>query len=262
MLGDNIIHYVNYIYALSDPRDGKIRYVGKANILKRRLQNHLCPSQDKKNFHKAQWLKKMKRENVSPLVTIIAEVPDSEDWQSVERFWIKKLRAEGCDLTNILEGGEGGCTYGHTGRSHSAETRAKISANRRGIKVPPPSEETLKKRAEGIKAAWARRRAQGVETRDGKVVSIETRARLSQSRQSEKARLQFEEVKKKAVEASRGRIHSIESRQKRWKVSDEQAAEIRDKKKSGGRVINLANEYKIATSTVYAICAGKRKHVI
>lgn len=49
-----------------------------------------------------------------------------------------------------------GAAANFTGRSHSPEAREKISKALKGRK---PSAETLRKRSEGLKAAWARRKA-------------------------------------------------------------------------------------------------------
>jgi len=111
---------------------------------------------------------------------ILDEVPESQ-WQFWEREYIRVFRAIGVELTNQLDGGEGGPTF--KGRKHSKETREKIAAanlgkkksketcekmstNRivtesmraavsRANKIRVISDETRKKRSESLKKAWA-----------------------------------------------------------------------------------------------------------
>ncbi|HKR01468.1 MAG TPA: GIY-YIG nuclease family protein [Pyrinomonadaceae bacterium] len=149
-----------YIYALIDPRDGKIRYVGKAKDLKRRIWNHTVPSKLSGTCHRQNWLRQLRSEKLKPAVQILETLPENSDWTQVERKWIRELRAKGFDLVNTTEGGEGGATMTGRKRIISAETRARISASRKGI-CPKWSASTLKARAQGIRNAWARRREEG-----------------------------------------------------------------------------------------------------
>ena len=61
-------------------------------------------------------------------MTVVESVSGSpDDVAAVERRWIARLRAEGCSLTNLTDGGEG-----TPGRKVSAETRAKVSRSNMG----------------------------------------------------------------------------------------------------------------------------------
>jgi hypothetical protein len=102
---DDEIKYV-YIYALIDPRDGKIRYIGKTNSLKRRYLAHINPSNLKPLNHKSNWIKVLLSLNLRPEIIEIEKVPFNI-WQEKEREWIAFYREEGCDLTNGTDGGEG-----------------------------------------------------------------------------------------------------------------------------------------------------------
>jgi hypothetical protein len=92
-----------FIYALCDPRDGAIRYVGKTNNLARRLKNH---RNEKKEFHKSHWLKLLTSLQLNPIIRILEETCES-CWRDRERWWIKHCREIGCDLTNHTDGGDG-----------------------------------------------------------------------------------------------------------------------------------------------------------
>lgn len=92
------------IYALKDPRDGVIRYVGKTkNALSKRLTAH---RNEKRQTRKCRWLAKLRRDGVEPAVVVLEEVQETT-WEESERFWIKWCRISGFDLTNHTDGGDG-----------------------------------------------------------------------------------------------------------------------------------------------------------
>lgn len=89
------------IYAMSDPIDNRIRYVGKTNgPLILRLHEHQCKPV---NAAMALWLLRMKISDRIPVMTIL-EIAQRDRWQYAERFWIRWLRSRG-DLLNIDAGG-------------------------------------------------------------------------------------------------------------------------------------------------------------
>jgi NUMOD3 motif len=119
-----------YIYALYDPRDWSIRYIGKANNPWKRLAQHRY----KKLFQTFQ-------------ITILSVCRISE-WEYWEKFWIATARASGADLWNATEGGNGrtiqipfslkhrtNLSRSASLRKHSPETRAKLSKARRRRKI-------------------------------------------------------------------------------------------------------------------------------
>ena len=94
-----------YIYALRDPRDGQVYYVGKSNVPRRRFEQHL---EDKDtNPQKAAWIDSLMAIGLKPEMSILDAVPKSE-WRQAERTWIAQGIAEGWPLTNISSGGTGG----------------------------------------------------------------------------------------------------------------------------------------------------------
>lgn len=114
-----------FIYTLSDPLTGRVRYVGKTSQQPvRRLSHHVSTAKNKTN-HRENWIRSL---GVPPWLTVVQEVLGShEDIAQAERYWIARLRADGCDLTNLTIGGEG-----TPGRKASAETKAKMSASLMG----------------------------------------------------------------------------------------------------------------------------------
>lgn len=92
------------IYGLIDPVSGQVRYVGKTKHLNRRVSLHLADV-ERETTHKANWLRRLKRQGVRPEVVIL-EFTDEGSWQAVERKWIAHFKPGGL-LTNHTDGGEG-----------------------------------------------------------------------------------------------------------------------------------------------------------
>ena len=112
-----------YIYTLSHPITSEIRYVGKSTRTKRRQTEHqskwFC---EKRPNHKNNWCLKLIKEGLKPILTIIDETEDN--WQELEKYWIKYYKDKGFNLLNHTEGGEG-----QSGRKLSKEHKDKISKN-------------------------------------------------------------------------------------------------------------------------------------
>jgi len=120
------------IYCLKDPTTDAVRYVGKTNDLPARLRSHRWERRNLKlQNRKVRWLRTLTQE---PLVEVL-EVVDMNSWADRERYWIKRFRDEGADLTNFADGGQ---TSPVEGRGHTEETKAKLrtSALARGIRPP------------------------------------------------------------------------------------------------------------------------------
>lgn len=99
-----------YIYALIDPRDEAVRYIGKASDVRVRYQQHCCRSTlQRARTHKERWLAALDDAGHKPVVAVLAEVSE-EDWSDLERAYIATARQIGYPLTNGDEGGLGGQT--------------------------------------------------------------------------------------------------------------------------------------------------------
>ena len=94
---------MKYIYTLTDPRDGAIRYVGETLNPIMRLRLHIA--QFKTGRAKDQWIKELEQEKLRPVMNIVEEVPVA-DAKTKEREWIVKLRGEGCLLLQSRNGGD------------------------------------------------------------------------------------------------------------------------------------------------------------
>jgi len=56
-----------FIYALKDPTDNKVRYIGKANDPHKRYGDHLNSGRDK-NTHKRNWINNLRQEKLKPIL--------------------------------------------------------------------------------------------------------------------------------------------------------------------------------------------------
>lgn len=91
-----------YIYSLSDPDTGEIRYIGKTKHPHSRLRCHLLTSRKQKTG-KEKWINNLLQSNQEPVFDIV-EVCNPGNWEERERYWIQFYRSQ---LTNIADGGHG-----------------------------------------------------------------------------------------------------------------------------------------------------------
>lgn len=118
-----------FIYALTDPDTGEIRYIGKSINPWRRANYHM---QEKSHCHRVYWLQSLRRQGKKPGVVIIEEIRGAWPWQESERFWIRYALAHGVRLVNNTSGGDGV-------NDLPAETRAKMALTWKGRKHKPES---------------------------------------------------------------------------------------------------------------------------
>ena len=104
------------IYALHDPRDGAIRYVGKTvSPLWNRLANHVSRAKRLRRKGEqltpcARWVLALDECGLRPRIASLYE--GAGDWRKAERFWIRRLREKGVTLLNVNDGGNGAHSYG------------------------------------------------------------------------------------------------------------------------------------------------------
>jgi len=97
------------IYALIDPRDKRVRYVGKTcTPLRVRIQNHMLSATRPwgKKTHCRNWIKSLIAEGIKPDVSTLMVV-DGDSWAWWERYFIRWFRSIEPGLTNHCDGGEG-----------------------------------------------------------------------------------------------------------------------------------------------------------
>ncbi len=96
-----------FIYSLSTAEEpDKIRYIGKANNIEKRLIRHLQSYYLGEDTHKNRWLKLEIKKGYRPIINLLDEVPEPE-WEFWEQFWISQFKTWGFKLTNGTIGGDG-----------------------------------------------------------------------------------------------------------------------------------------------------------
>ena len=94
-----------FIYALIDPRDNNIKYIGKSNNPLNRYKNHFNSARDK-NTHKRNWINQLRSNGYRPELLVIDEV-NLEEWVFWECFYISLYKSYGFKLVNYTSGGDG-----------------------------------------------------------------------------------------------------------------------------------------------------------
>lgn len=93
------------IYTLSHPITKEIRYVGKTKFsLNDRLCKHMLT---KEKNHRANWIRKIKKAGLKPIIELIEEV-DDYCWKESEIYWIEQLNQWNFRLLNSTKGGDSG----------------------------------------------------------------------------------------------------------------------------------------------------------
>lgn len=200
------------IYALSDPRTGLVRYVGKTfKAAALRLSDHLSEMRSGARTYKAQWLRGLLAVGERPRLSVL-EMGDGDGWAEAERRWIASMRATGAPLTNLTDGGDG-----TPGRQVTPETRARMSAAKQGktrsrewflavvrSKRPADSDATRAKRSATLKgrAPSPQTRAAAAAACRGKPLSPETKAKL---RAASTGRKLSPEAREKVAASKRGK---------------------------------------------------------
>lgn len=185
-----------FIYALKDPGDASIRYVGfTSKSLKARLTSHL---KDRNPSHRKNWITSLKAKQQRPIIELVADI-SLDEWGLEERKWIKHFKDIGCELVNHTEGGEGILGFRHSAETReflrqntlkqfeSPEARAAVSRQHAGKAI---GEEHKKVVGVAAKKRWKLYRESGAsmskearailrEKATGRVVSDETKVKLS-----------------------------------------------------------------------------------
>lgn len=205
-----------YIYALVDPINKEIRYVGKTFDLQKRFSNHL---RDPERTHKTNWIKSLVKKEFVPIIQILEMFDDSQqlEWEFSERFWILILRGIGCNLTNLESGGR-------SGKRVSEETKIKMRKSAFEIlpfkkEKTPFSPEKRKEISEkiSIKLTGRKRPPEVVEkvriALTGRKISEETRIKLIASNWK-RGKVTPKETRDKISKAHLGMRHTPESCEK------------------------------------------------
>lgn len=168
-----------FIYCLTDPGSRIPRYFGKADDPQDRYRRHLIDRKKLRHLYCARWVKGLKKAGKRPDLHVLCEVPQ-DDFSRFEKAFIILGKQCGFPLTNLSDGGEG-----VSGRTNSPETRAKISAAKKGFKLSPSHYAAFTGAWRGKKQSAehiSRRVKRGAEHHGfGKPLSLEHRAKLRET---------------------------------------------------------------------------------
>jgi len=162
----------SFIYCLIDPRYNTIRYAGgTAQELEKRFKQHFTSAVSPK-YPVNRWVKELRSFGLKPIIEILC-VCETEDYEYDERIFIIACRAIGCDLLNVLDGGQ----LGNRSKKSSL-TRQKISKAKIGTIHTAEDNEANRLRNLGKKMSPISV-AKGVEKRKGYTHSDEVKQLIS-----------------------------------------------------------------------------------
>ena len=90
------------IYALIDPRDGRVRYIGKAKDAQKRLKGHMRETRRRSPLYS--WIASLKKRGLQPSCEILLTCVG--DWREAEKRLIAEYREKFSDLLNLADGGD------------------------------------------------------------------------------------------------------------------------------------------------------------
>ncbi len=205
------------IYGLYGPQklvDGDLdsiryRYVGKSDNPLDRLEQHIHSAlHNDMKMPVYDWIRKLDKQGVRPQMRVLCRVP-MESWQKEERRMIATLRAEGHDLLNVTDGGDGWSSEEMKRMWADKEFRKKQSAamNRPEVKAAmsaaqkrrykDPAERAKKSAAQKRRYKDPAERAKTSATTSAAMQRPEVKAKLSAPRPKMSAAHKRPEVKAK-----------------------------------------------------------------
>lgn len=87
------------IYAIHDPINGDVRYIGKAKNSLTRFKQHLSSD---RNTPVYAWIRQLRDKGLRPTFSVLMS---TWDWESSEVATIAQYKADGCALLNVAIGG-------------------------------------------------------------------------------------------------------------------------------------------------------------
>ena len=137
---------MTYIYALSDPRDKSVRYIGRTTNLQERLAFHYESIHDfQGTCARKVWIRELVAETgMFPECTVLQSC--NGDGKSEEQFWIEYHRKKGSPLLN---------RPAHNSQERNSQLSKSIKKSwewSRAYRCKPMSQETKDKIAAGVRA--------------------------------------------------------------------------------------------------------------
>ncbi len=88
------------IYALIDPFDNAIKYIGRTRNPKERYNAHFSSTYGDGTKEKCNWIQDLRTKGLRPIMKIIEESLTKEIAHERERYWIRFHHKQGCKLYN------------------------------------------------------------------------------------------------------------------------------------------------------------------
>jgi len=210
--------FPSYIYGLTDPRTGDVRYIGKTrrqtrHSVRYRYRSHLVDAQQNpKLTHKTRWISQLLDLGLEPGVVVLDEVLCTpEELSALEISRIAEYRALGFDLTNTTDGGDGG--RGRLSEGQKAIQVARLVAANTGRKRSEKARENMR-RAQSLRDPEERKLSQkkASDAAKAKGISEAGRQRISESSRRPKS------------EETRARMRAAQRR--RWVKNREDETDV------------------------------------
>ena len=161
------------VYALADPRDRVIHYVGKTVFsVAWRLGEHLLRAQKPHIYGRTgvnRWLVGLLVQGLRPVA--VALETGTLNGDDMERYWIAEGRRRGWPLVNETQGGPG-----HDGRNHRGNTRAHVVRAGEAALAAPNVPEAPAGRTSATRTAGAGGRIMALSTLDELRLRIQDKA--------------------------------------------------------------------------------------
>jgi hypothetical protein len=90
-----------YIYSLTDPRTGEVRYIGQSIRPRERLTNHF---HDRCRTYRTYWLRELRTLGIKPTLAVLETVPPGADWWigNVQQAAVDALAADAVLQAEVL----------------------------------------------------------------------------------------------------------------------------------------------------------------
>jgi len=138
---------INKLYGLYCPITDELKYIGiTKNNLKQRLSEHL---RKPTNYLTKKWFAELKKNELKPIIRLIESFDTYEELLQSEINEIKRCRELNIGILNLHDGGS---LNPMLGKTHTEESRKKISLAQKGRKM---TDEQKEKHRERIKELWS-----------------------------------------------------------------------------------------------------------
>ena len=92
------------VYALEDPRNGMIRYVGMTTQPALRKAQHEDPYHEKEHKLTVRWKLELHASGLKPVFTVLAVYNDERTAAKFEKRWAEELKYKGHPILNCPRG--------------------------------------------------------------------------------------------------------------------------------------------------------------